>query len=270
MAGSNDFIVPMTTRDTKGRLRAVNADSATITKGSVVYIDSVSGTGLLKFKRAAAGTNGTLYLCAYDVAAGDQGELVDWMILANQVTTGLTAGASPWYLTSAGATASAPAAVPHRVGTVLQVHATTGRVLLTPRVWGADSKLTATVTLTAAQANALNTTPVTVVADPGAGFAVLVDELVASYQHVTTGPTCQAGEDLVLVYASAATTAITDPIDDAVFTAADADITAVARGTRGVALVPSEAVKVTTLSGDWASMAGSTMEIKVTYRIVRV
>lgn len=272
MPPSNAFTRPASLRDTFGQIQAVSAEaSTTIDAGDIVRLASTQVDQLLRVELADAGDSGPLYVALQSIPAGQPGRIGSWYVKTAMNTAGLTAGSSPLYLTADGDLSTTVGNVPHRIGTVLYADASAGVGFISPSAFGGNSTvLSAEVVLTAAQMNALNTTPITVIADPGDGYAVLVDSVTFTYRHVTTGPTCQAGEDIVLVYASAATTAITDLVDDAVFNETSADKAAVARGGNGTALVASEAVKVTTLSGDWANTAGSTMRVHVLYRLVQV
>lgn len=84
--------------------------------------------------------------------------------------------------------------------------------------------------LTSAQLLAMNATPISLIAAPGADKAIIVDHAEFFLDFNTTGYTVGAGEDLVLRYTDGSGSLLTLPADGADFLDATADAFAYAPG----------------------------------------
>jgi len=125
--------------------------------------------------------------------------------------------------------------------------------------------------LTTAEVLALFTTPIEVIAAPGAGKAILVHRMVAAMDYNTTAYVGGAGEDLTLTYTDASGLALTAPLDDSGFIEAAADAIAYAPGvgvsSQGIELTQNAAVMAFMQVGNVAT-GDSAVDLTVYYEVL--
>jgi hypothetical protein len=110
-------------------------------------------------------------------------------------------------------------------------------------------------TLTTAQVLALNATPITVIAAPGAGFVTIVDHVLFSMDYAGVAYVAGAGEDLVLKYTNGSGAEVCKPVDGADFIDEAADVIAYSPGMiqtddQGLVLTANAAVVAHMLTGE--------------------
>lgn len=124
-----------------------------------------------------------------------------------------------------------------------------------------------TVTLTAAQVNALNTTPVDLIPAPGAGKAIVITSVVAEYDYVTTAfGGVASGDDMRIKYnggstiATIETTGFIDQTSDQYrnYTVPAGELT----------IAPNTKVVVDSGGDGTTGGTGSTVKLIVTYKII--
>ena len=126
-------------------------------------------------------------------------------------------------------------------------------------------------TLTSAKLLAMNATPVVVIAAPGAGKAIIVDEVELFLDYATATYAAGAGEDLVLRCTTTTTTIFQtwDDADDII--EGTADTRAFSKPTYGATFDPltadNESVEFAILSGEWAT-GDSPIKYRIRYREV--
>lgn len=123
-----------------GRMIVLNESGSDISADDIVTISGITtGGGHLTIEAARDGvTDETeLWIAAHDIPDDETGEICLWRVLTDQDTSGAAADGDPVYLSDAAAGAwviTAPAGSPITVGKVITKHASTGVVLLRPRV----------------------------------------------------------------------------------------------------------------------------------------
>jgi hypothetical protein len=111
-----------------------NETGATLTKGTVVYINGGSGNKPLVVKASASSESGsskTFAILSQDIPTNQNGQAVTMGLLKGLDTTGFTAGANLWLSTTAGQITSTPPVSPaHAVflGNAVRIHATQGEI----------------------------------------------------------------------------------------------------------------------------------------------
>ena len=126
--------------------------------------------------------------------------------------------------------------------------------------------------LTSAQILALNATPITLIAAPGAGKAIVVDHAEFFLDYNSTGYTVGAGEDLVLRYTDGSGALVTLPVDGDDFLDLTADATAYAPGmvqadSQGFVLTANAAVVAHIQTGEITG-GDSPINYAVYYRVI--
>ena len=225
---------------------------------------------------AAATAQGPIYVAEHGMAASAIGRFNDraWMLTA-QATTGATIG-DPVYLSdTAGGWSLTPGTVGRRIGTVIEVHATTGRVLLTPNAsmgsgdQGELSVLVARGTIANAALKTLNATPVTVIAAPAAGY--FIEVLSCHWWLDYTAPAfdaAAAGDTLDLKYTGAGGAVAVDPVAGDTIGAAAADYHVTVRGALEVIPVVAAVIVAHINTGEWFAAAGaSALNYEIEYRV---
>lgn len=145
--------------------------------------------------------------------------------------------------------------------------------VLTPRpttevLWvGTGVQSVAEVTIAAGAVATLNATPVELVAAPGAGKAIVVDEVQWWLDFGSTAYDAAAsGDTLVAKYTNGSGAAVVDTVAGDTFGGASADAYAVARGA-SVAPVANAAVVAHINTGEWYGAAGdSPVKARIRYR----
>lgn len=133
-----------------------------------------------------------------------------------------------------------------------------------------DSQLQETsVTITTAQVKALYTTPIELIAAPGAGYAVVLDSAVVFLDYATTKyDGIAAGEDLNIRYTDGSG-ALVATIETDPFLASEADALRYVQPTTAAALIPVEdaALVLYMASGNIAT-GDSPLKLKLYYRVI--
>ena len=127
------------------------------------------------------------------------------------------------------------------------------------------------ITISSAQLLALNTSPVTLIPAPGAGFATFVESMVFEMNRTATAYTAAGVTGAGLIYA-ASTALITQALPTSIFTTAGAgqSITAVAGGhvgTNGITITANAAVQLYSAGANLAAGTG-TAKVYLTYSII--
>jgi hypothetical protein len=128
---------------------------------------------------------------------------------------------------------------------------------------------TALVTVTAAQVLLLNGTPITLVAAPGAGLAIVVDEVVVFMDYATTAYTeVAAGEDLAVKYTDASGATIATIETDG-FLTLEADAVRYVTPTTTAAFTPvaNSPVVLNMLTGNIAT-GDSPLKVRTSYHLI--
>lgn len=126
--------------------------------------------------------------------------------------------------------------------------------------------------LSSAQILALNATPIEIIAAPGAGYAIEIEEVKWFLDYNTTGYTAGAGDDLVLRYTDGTGEVISEPADGADFLDATADTLIYCRGMmsgdgQGVLMTANAAV-VAHIQTSEITGGDSPINYEVHYRVV--
>lgn len=125
------------------------------------------------------------------------------------------------------------------------------------------------VTIDNADVRTLNATPVEVIPAPGAGLAVIVEDVQWWLDYGSAAFDGNAsGEDLVLRYTDSSGSVVVDAVDESGFADATGDQL---RLVKGVSVTPVEnaAVVAHILSGEWYSAAGdSDLKARIRIRVV--
>jgi hypothetical protein len=133
----------------------------------------------------------------------------------------------------------------------------------------ADSVLqTATVTLTAAQVNALFTTPISIIAAPGAGKLTQVTSCALQYNYDTTAFTIGSATNLALKYTDASGTSATTTAAVTGFLDQTADELRVLPLASSAYEPVANAAVVLTLAGANVSAGVGTLVVTVAYRVI--
>lgn len=131
---------------------------------------------------------------------------------------------------------------------------------------GAVASAEVSGTLSSAQLLAMNATPIEVIAAPGAGSAIIVEEVELFLDYGTATYAADAGEDLVLRYGTSAVaidtwddadTIIEGTADERRLTKPDTDL--------DLDDADNEAVEFAILSGEWAT-GDSPIKYRIKYR----
>ena len=129
----------------------------------------------------------------------------------------------------------------------------------------------ARVQITTAQVLALAATPITIVAAPGAGKAVLVHHAVWAMDYAGTAYAADAGEDLVLGYTDETGLAVTAPLDGEGFIQAAADAIAYSPGvgvsSQGIEMTINAAVVAFLQTGEVAT-GTSAIDVTCFYEVL--
>jgi len=137
------------------------------------------------------------------------------------------------------------------------------------RMQAAYGGLEAEVTLTAAQVKLLNTTPITLVAAPGAGKAIVLDEATLILDWVTPKYDGIAeGEDLNIRYTNGSG-ALVATVETIGFMDQEADTVRYVRGAAGtdIAVVANAALVIYMATGNIAT-GNSPLIVRVRYHII--
>lgn len=137
--------------------------------------------------------------------------------------------------------------------------------------WGAVEVLeqVAEVTILAAAVQTLNATPVELVAAPGAGLAIIVEDIQWFLDHNGVDYDAAAsGDTLVAKYTNGSGAAVVGTVAGDTFGGASADAFALAKGV-DVVPVANAAVVAHINTGEWYSAAGDgDVKARVRYRVV--
>lgn len=257
----------------------VNDSGVALAKGDLVYVSGAqSPAGFPAVTKVSGGIvpSHVVYSGAPAKPSGFNSShvtLIDWLLLSD-VDTSAGAVGDAVYSDGAGGWTLTSAALP-RVGTVRVVSATAGVIELNPGLFNAapglnaaDPVLRTQTTLTAAQVKALNTTPIVLLAAPGAGKAIEVLGAVVSLDYGTAAYTSNAGEDLVIRYATS-NDAVLVPLDDAQATVTEDALWKLVPDDLFLRLDINDGIEVACLVGNWAA-GDSPITITLDYRIVDV
>lgn len=284
MALKPRLIQPDADQNFSGRILAYNAAGSNIAKNSLVYVSGAHTSPSRYLEVALADADGAARARRPDgvsfalILDGQRGTVAEWAIVDGLDTSAYTAG-DPVYLsdTAGGyAIGTPPESVPEVVvGEVLRSDASVGAILLAPKAYrdrATAPTLTTTVTIANAAVRTLNATPVTLLPAPGAGFAYLVDRVVAKLDYATAAfDDAAAGEDLAFKYTDGGGAQLTSPVDHDGFANASADVVRAVAPVAELTLLANAAVVAHILSGEWYSAAGgSDLVITLHYRIVAV
>jgi hypothetical protein len=111
-----------------------NETGATLSKGTVVYINGGAGNKPLVVKASASSESGsskTFAILAQDIPTNQNGQAVTMGLLKGLDTTAFSAGANLWLSTTAGQITSTPPASPNHavfLGNAVRIHATQGEI----------------------------------------------------------------------------------------------------------------------------------------------
>jgi|15BtaG_2_1085339.scaffolds.fasta_scaffold00070_31 hypothetical protein len=270
-------ISPQTVKNELSKINAKNVGASDINKFDIVMVTDVASGGTFMeidaVRDGGALEGGLMFVALQDIPVNATGVIADWAMVPDVDTSAASAGdgTSKVYLsnvTKGAWVANAPAGSPVAVGTVVSKHATTGAVLLMPQA-NLSSELSIVKVLTGAEVKVLNATPIEVIPAPGAGKAIIVDEVewfldfaTAAYDGVG------AGENLSLKYTNGSGADLSVAVAGVGFGDASADARAIARGAGHVLTANANAVAFIA-SAEWFAAAGdSPVTCTVKYRIV--
>lgn len=251
------------TKSHLGAIRVMNNTGSEITKDSIVRVSgSVASGGILRIVDASVGEAGTLLVAGHDIADGQDGIAYEWAVTT--LDTSASAVDEGVYLSATDGAVSLTASGP-RVGSVLTV-GSSGFVLLAPGSQAGDGYVEVKGLVASAALLTLFTTPVAVLAAPGAGLAWTNAELYGFLDHGGTDYTAAAGEDLQLIYATSGDLAAVT-VDDAVIDGASGDIY-FQRGPENGAVSVNEGLSLKVATGNWADGDGD-LKYRVRARLVK-
>lgn len=256
-----------------------NNSGSDIAANRIVQVSGATSDGYPRVAAAQANTAPTmLAVTGFGIPDGEDGDVREWVIVTGADTSTASAG-DPVFLSQATAgayTLTRPTAGEViTVGKVLTSSATTGTILLSPAMaltgvfgsFSGEQVYRITGTIAAASVKTLNAAPVSVIAAPGAGKAIMVDRVhwwldfaTAAYNGV------DAGENLSLKYAGGAIA--TDAVTGAGFGDALADEHRFV-GPATVEPTVNVAVQAQIAVGEWFATTGdSPLKYEIWYRIV--